>query len=129
MDGAFHVWFSTKGRAFVLEDDVARDVKRIIREIANRTAIELLELEAVGDHVHLLTRLQGKQTLSSVMHQLKGASARAILLRYPELKLATETEALWQKGYGWRKVEDKEVAGVRMYIRTQRSRPLRRTAG
>jgi putative transposase len=128
LNGVFHVWFSTKGRAFVLEDDVARDVKRILREIARRAAIDLMEVEAAGDHAHLMVRLQGKQTLSSVMHQLKGASARSILLRYPELKLATETEALWQKGYGWRKVEDKEVAGIRMYIRTQRSRPLRRTA-
>jgi putative transposase len=128
LNGVFHVWFSTKGRAFVLEDDVARDVKRILREIARRAAIDLMEVEAAGDHAHLMVRLHGKQTLSSVMHQLKGASARSILLRYPELKLATETEALWQKGYGWRKVEDKEVAGIRMYIRTQRSRPLRRTA-
>ena len=129
MDGAFHVWFSTKGRALVLEDDVAWDVKRILREIASGTAIELLELEAVGDHVHLLTRLQGKQTLSSVMHRLKGASARAMLLRYPELRLATEMDALWQKGYGWRRLGEHEIAGVRMYIRTQRSRPFRRTVG
>jgi REP element-mobilizing transposase RayT len=38
VDGAFHVWFSTKGRAFVLEGDVAWDVKRILREIASKTA-------------------------------------------------------------------------------------------
>lgn len=129
MDGAFHVWFSTKGRVFVLEEEVARDVKRVLREITRRTAIELLEVEAAGDHAHLLVRLQGKQNLSSVMHQLKGASARAMLLRYPELRLATEMDALWQKGYGWRKLDEHEIAGVRMYIRTQRSRPLRRTVG
>jgi len=114
---------------FVLEEEVARDVKRVLREIARRTGIELLEVEAAGDHAHLLIRLQGKQTLSSVMHQLKGASARAMLLRYPELRLATEMDALWQKGYGWRRLDEHEIAGVRMYIRTQRSRPLRRAVG
>jgi putative transposase len=129
VDGSFHVWFSTKRRAFILEDEIARDVKGALTEIARRAGIEMIEVEAVGDHVHLLVRLEGKETLSSVMHRLKGASAREVLLRYPELKLATEQDALWQRGYGWRRLEDNEVCGVRMYIRTLRSRPLRRISG
>jgi putative transposase len=129
VDGIFHVWFSTKGRAFILEDEVADDVKQLLREIARRARIDLLEVEAAGDHVHVLVRLRDDQTLASALHRLKGASAREILLRYPELREATGRESFWQRGYGWRRLDGEEVTGVGMYIRTQRSRPLRRNVG
>jgi putative transposase len=85
-----------------------------------------MEVEAIADHVHLLVEVTGAQTLSSIMHELKGATARAVFLKYPELKLDLAHNSLWQKGYGWRKVAHSEVPAVRSYIRTQRDRPLRR---
>ena len=125
MEGSYHVWFSTKGRKAALDGDIGDDVKRLFIETARRTGIQLMEMEAVADHVHLLVEVTGAQTLSSIMHQLKGATARAIFLKYPELKLDLAHNSLWQKGYGWRKIEIDEVSGIRNYIRTQRDRPVR----
>ena len=126
MEGLYHVWFSTKGRKPTLEGDVGDDVKRLLVETARRTGIQVLELEVVVDHAHLLVAVTGSQTLPSVMHQLKGASARYIFLKYPELKFDMGQNSFWQKGYGWRKITPAEVVGVKNYIRTQRSRPHRR---
>ena len=126
MEGIYHVWFSTKGRRAALDGDIGDEVKRLLIETARRTGIQLMEMEAVADHVHLLVLLNGTQTLSSVMHQLKGATARAIFLKYPDLKLDLHHRSFWQKGYGWRKVAPAEAPAVRSYIRTQRDRPLRR---
>jgi len=97
VEGLYHVWFSTKGRKPALEDEIGQEIKQL-----------------------------GTQTLSRAMHQLKGASARYILLKYPELRFDFGSTAFWQKGYGWRKIDPKEVHAVRHYIRTQRHRPLRR---
>jgi len=125
MEGFYHVWFSTKGRVEALEGELGDDVRQLLIEIAQRAGIQLLEAEMADDHVHLLVALSGAQTLSSAMHQLKGASARFILLKYAELKVDTGHSSFWQKGYGWRKIEPAEAPAVRYDIRTQRNRPQR----
>ena len=125
MDGYFHVWFSTKGRKEVLEGDVEQDVKAAIRAAAAGCGVDLMEVETAFDHVHLLLRLQDGQMLSWAMHRLKGASARTVLSRSPELTLHSEQRHLWQRGYGWRRVLAAEVAAVRRYIQTQPDRPHR----
>ena len=121
----YHVWFSTKGRKPALEGEIGEDVKRLIKEIAQRTAIQVLEIEAAADHAHLLLALTDGQTLPSVMHQLKGASARAVFLKYPDLRIDMKSKSFWQKDYGSREVTASEIDVVRLYIRTQSERPLR----
>ena len=125
MEGLYHVWFSTKNRKPALEGDIGETVKRLLQEIARRSRIRLVEAETMVDHAHLLIRLAGNQTLSNVMHQLKGASSRYIFLTYPDLRLDLGISSFWQKSYGWRKIDPGEVHGTRAYIRTQRQRPHR----
>jgi REP element-mobilizing transposase RayT len=59
------------------------------------------------------------------MHQLKGASAREVCKRFPELKIDMRSVSFWQKGYGYRAVSEDQIETVRRYIRTQLDRPLR----
>jgi putative transposase len=125
VEGICHVWFSTKGRRQALDGELGDDARRLLAEVAQRAGIRLLETEVAVDHVHLLVALTGTQTLSSVMHQLKGASARAIFLRHPDLKIDLGQHSFWQKGYGFRKVAPEEAARVASYIKTQINRPLR----
>jgi putative transposase len=126
MERLYHAWFSTKGRMQALDGEVGDEVKRLLIETAQRTGIRLLEVELVADHSHLLIAVTGTQTLPSVMHRLKGASARFIFLKYPELKVDFGHNSFWQKGYGWRKITPEEVPAIRQYIGTQRRRNLRR---
>jgi putative transposase len=125
MEGLYHIWFSTKGRRLALQGELGDDLRQLLIEIAKRATIRLLEIEIAADHVHLLVAVSGIQTLSSAMHQLKGATSRYIFLKYPELKVDMGHNSFWQKGYGWRKIEPAEVERVRSYIRTQGSRALR----
>jgi len=103
-------------------------MKQMLREIARNKGIHLIELELVADHAHLLVDISEGQNLPSVMHQLKGASARFIFLKYSELKIDMEGESFWQKGYGRRWVPRDQVDAVRRYIRTQRDRAYRRAS-
>jgi len=125
VEGVYHVWFSTKARKQALDGEVVEHAKRLLADAARRTGIRLLEVEVAVDHVHLLVPLTGDQTLSSVMHQLKGATARAIFLKHPDLKVVLGHHAFWQKGDGSRQVEPQQLPGTGHYIRTQASRPLR----
>ena len=96
--------------------------------MADRAGIDLLELEIAFDHVHLLLRANGRRELPSAMHQLKGATARSVFQRYPELKIDMGSNSFWQKGYGWKGVIQSQAKGLRDYIRTQALRPLWRDA-
>jgi len=125
VEGIYHVWFSTKGRKRALEGELGDDARRLLIETAQRTGIRLVEVGVTADHIHLLLALTGTQTLPSVMHQLKGASARYILLKYPDLRFDLAHNSFCQKGYGWRKTTAAEVPAVRHYVRTQIDRPLR----
>ena len=121
----YHVWFSTKGRQEALQGELGDDARRLLTETAQRAGIRLLEVEVAVDHVHLLVALAEGQTLPSVMHQLKGATARSVFLKYPELKSDLRHNSFWQKGYGSRRLDPSEVLGVRRYMRTQGATPLR----
>ena len=125
MESIYHVWFSTKGRKQLLDGELGEDARRLLIETAERTRIHLLEVEVLADHAHLLVALTRNQTLPSVMHQLKGTSARYTFLKYPDLRFDLGHNSFWQKGYGWRKIRLTEVPAERNYIRTQRDRPLR----
>jgi putative transposase len=125
VEGLYHVWFSIKGRKQALEGELGGDARRLLIETAQRMGIRLVEVEVTADHAHLLVALTGTQTLPSVMHQLKGASARYIFLKYPDLRFDLGHNSFWQKGYGWHKITPAEVPAVRHYIRAQGDQPLR----
>ena len=122
---AFHVWFSTKGRRPALVDVIRDSVEASFQEIAHRTGINILEMLAIEDHVHLLLSLPPGQNLATAMHDLKGATARLVYQRFPELRLDMGSNSFWQKGYGYRLVPPDQTEVVRQYIRTQERRPLR----
>ena len=121
----YHVWFSTKARKEALQGELGDDARRLLTETAQRAGIRRLEDDMAVDHVHLLVALAEGQTLPSVMHQLKGATARSVFLKYPELKSDLGHISFWQKGYGSCRLDASEVPGVRRYTRTQGATPLR----
>lgn len=121
-----HVWFSTKYRLGALENpQIARLVVETMRAVAVRTGVDIVEIETAVDHMHLLLRLEENQQLSVVMHDLKGASSRAIHAADSDLQLDMGTFALWQRGYGSRIVPPSQLDTVKRYIRSQMDRPLR----
>jgi putative transposase len=122
----YHVWFSTKGRKPALVDEIDEMVRATLIEIASRTNVKIVEMETALDHVHLLLSLNAGQKLPVVIHDLKGASAREVFRRFPELRLDMKSNVFWQKSYGARRVPVDEQDTVREYIRTQSDRPLRR---
>lgn len=121
----YHVWFGTKRRIPALQGEVANEVRRLLQENASRARTRLLDLETALDHVHLVLAVPAEGGLSPVMHQIKGATSRALFLKYPDLKNDMHESALWQKGYSFRRLQPEDVPAARQYVRTQLSRPLR----
>jgi putative transposase len=115
----YHVWFSPRGRKWLLQGDVEQTVKRLLPEVAQSKGIELLACETMVDHVHLLLRLNTGQSLSKAMNLLKGISARRVLQQFPELALDAHLKHFWQKRYGYKSVPPEAVPNVVRYIQSQ----------
>jgi putative transposase len=116
------VWLATRRRKWLLQGDVGERIKVLLREIAAATGIDLLAVETMVDHVHLLIRLDEGRSLSSCIHRLKGASARRIFEEMSELRLDAHTEHFWQKRFASKPVPSEAVETVRRYIDTQKER-------
>jgi len=81
----FHVWFSVKYRLDALQGENRDVVLATFANVARAAAINLMEVEAIHDHVHMLLNVKDEQTLSTAMKRLKGASAREIFEQVPFL--------------------------------------------
>jgi REP-associated tyrosine transposase len=109
----------------VLVEEIRETVLSLFKLNADKVGVRLVEIEAIEDHVHLLVELRADQTLSRVMHRIKGATAREVRSKYPELGLDMASNSFWQKSFGARPVPPNQVEVVKHYIRTQVERPLR----
>ena len=118
--GVYYVWFSPRRRKAALQGPIDTTVREAIHRIAAEHAIELLEMETRWDHVHLLLRLPPQLTLARAMQYLKGISAHTVFLAFPELKLDLGHEHLWQRGYGYRRIDRAAIRRVAEYIRNHR---------
>jgi|SRR4051812_40733817 len=115
----YHVWFATRQRKWLLQGDIQDAARTQFDEIAARHCIELLEREAIVDHVHMLIVTPDKAALSKALHLLKGASSRALFLKYPSIKLDAHTNSFWQVGFGSKIIPPAREQQVREYIRNQ----------
>ena len=123
MQQVYHVWFATRRRRWLLQGEVEGRIKALLADTAAQHDIDLLALETMIDHVHLLIRLKANQNLSKCLNLLKGASARRIFQEMPDIKLDAQADHFWQKRFGSKLVPLGAVPTLRRYIETQKERP------
>ena len=66
------------------------ELKDILRNIAAQNRLEVITVEVMPDHVHLLLSATPQQAIPDFVKALKGACARRMFVAYPQLK-----EKLW----------------------------------
>ena len=119
---AYHVWFATKRRKWLLQGEVDTATKAFIREAAREHEIDLLECETAVDHVHLLLRLPKNQAIPKALNLLKGISSRKLHEAFPELKLDSGSNHFWQRGYAYKVVDPGSLESRLQYVKTQKER-------
>jgi REP element-mobilizing transposase RayT len=68
------------------------------------------------DHVHLFLSAPPTVAPSEIAHQLKGATARAVFQRFPEIKNQLWGVAFWSRSYYVGSVGDMSLVVVLKYI-------------
>jgi putative transposase len=111
-----HVDWSTLGREVVFGATDDAWLSEFLTRAAADLGCEALAVGNAGDHVHLLVCLAPVLALCELVRKVKGGSAHAWNLRFPERRLR------WQGGYWARSVHPHDLDELRSYVLEQRRR-------
>ena len=98
----YHVVWCPKYRRSVLTDGpkcgaVDTRLKEIIAQVCVERGAELIELETMPDHVHLLVGVDPQYGIHRFIKQIKGRSSRLLRDEFPRLRRRLPT--LWTNSY------------------------------
>ncbi len=118
----YHVVFCPKYRRKVLTGAIAERLKVIIQELAAESESEVLEMEVMPDHVHLLVEVPPQYGIAKFVRMCKGRSSRVLREEFPALKSRLPT--LWTHSSFISTVGGAPLSTVKQYIQQQqRSEP------
>ena len=115
----YHVIWCPKYRRPVLVDQIEYRLKEIIQDIANNHDSEILELEVMPDHVHLLVEVDPQYGVHKLIKSMKGVSSRTLRAEFPALKSRLPT--LWSNSYFVSTVGGAPLEIVKQYIENQKN--------
>lgn len=110
-----HLVWGTWDRLPLLVGDREREVYRCIEETCRASAVEVLALGGVSDHVHLVVRLPATFAVATLMKQIKGTSSHLATHA-----LARSQFFKWQGGYGAFSASAKGLPALCAYVRNQK---------
>lgn len=117
-DCLYHIVIAPKYRKKILYGDVRVQIGKILRKLAERKGVRVLEGTACPDHVHLVLSIPPKYSVAHVMGFLKGKSAIMIHNSFPRKKFTLGQKSFWSGGYFVRTAGiDREI--VEKYVRDQ----------
>jgi putative transposase len=109
-----HLVFSTKDRRRLLRDQDRGQFHSYITGILKRKESPLIEINSLGDHVHVLYMQSKNHPLAKVVEAVK-ASSSGWLRR----KNRAYSNFAWQAGYAAFSVSQSHLGAVRAYIQGQ----------
>lgn len=114
----YHVVWCPKYRRKVLINGVDERLKVIIQEVILELNAELLEMEIMDDHVHLLVSVDPQFGIHKLVKRIKGVSSRILREEFPWLK--SKIPALWTNSYFVSTVGGATLEVVKKYIEDQK---------
>ena len=114
----YHVVWCTKYRRTVLTDIVQEELKAIILEICIKRKSEILALELMVDHVHLLIEVDPQYGIHKLIKEIKGRSSH--FLRKNHKHLRTRLPTLWTNSYFVSTVGGAPLSIIKQYIKDQK---------
>ena len=115
----YHIIWCPKYRRKVLHNNIALRLKEIINQVINETNSELIEMEVVEDHVHLLVECDPQFGIHRLIKKIKGLSSR--LLRHEFKELRTRLPTLWSNSYFVSTVGGAPLSIIKQYIENQKN--------
>lgn len=115
----YHVVWCPKYRRKVLVGGVDVRLKELIAEICNDLHVDVIEVEIMPDHVHLLIEVDPQFGIHRTVKQIKGRTSRILRQEYAWLRSRLPT--LWTNSYFVSTVGGAPLSAIKQYIENQKS--------
>lgn len=115
----YHVVWCPKYRRKVLVDGVDVRLKELINEICCEFHIDIIEMEVMPDHVHLLIEVDPQFGIHKAVKQIKGRTSH--VLRQEYVRLRSRIPTLWTNSYFVSTTGDMSLSAIKQYIENQKN--------
>jgi putative transposase len=115
----YHVVWCPKYRRKVLVGKIEARLKELIQETCLELQSELIELEIMPDHVHLLLEVDPQFGVHKLIKAIKAKTSRILRKEFKEL--TTKLPTLWTNAYFISTVGGAPLAIIKQYIQNQKT--------
>lgn len=115
----YHVIFCPKYRRSVLVDGIEIRLKELILEKQKEYGYEVLDMDTMPDHVHLLLDIDPKKDVVTVVNMIKGYTSHELRKEFSTLRSKLPT--LWTHSKFISSVGSVTLEVVKKYIEEQKS--------
>ena len=115
----YHVVWCPKYRRPVLVDGVEVRLKELIEITCASLNVEIIELEIMPDHVHLLMEVDPQFGIHKAVKSFKGYTSGILRQEFPYLK--TKMPTLWTNSYFVSTVDGAPLEVIKQYIENKKT--------
>lgn len=115
----YHIVWTPKYRRPVLQNGIDERLKSIIQDLCKELECELLAVEILPDHVHVLAEVDPQFGIHRFVKTLKGKSSHILRSEFPALKSRLPT--LWSNSYFVSTVGGAPLAVIKQYVESQKN--------
>lgn len=119
-DCKYHVVFCPKYRRKVLIAPIDTRLEALFAEKATEIQAEIVEMEIMPDHVHLLIKCDPQYGIHKVVKQLKGYTSKVLRDEFKSLK--SRLPSLWTNSYFVATIGTVQPDVIKKYIEEQKAR-------
>lgn len=116
----YHVIFCPKYRRKVLKNNVEIRLKEIFNDIAKQYKFNILEMEIMEDHVHLLIDCNPRFGIMQCINKLKGISSKILRNEFP-VEIKQKIPTVWTRSSFISTVGSVSLETVKQYIENQKN--------
>lgn len=115
----YHIVWCPKYRRKVLIGDVETRLKELLIESCSNMNVDIIEMELMPDHVHLLIEVDPQFGVHKAIKNMKGRTSKILRDEFPHLK--TKLPTLWTNSYFVSTVGGAPLSVIKQYIENQKT--------
>ncbi len=115
----YHVIFCPKYRRKVFKEEHQKRLKEIFLDVADKWEFNIIEMEIMEDHVHLLLECNPRFGIMKCIHKLKGISSNLMFKEFDDIRSKLPT--VWTRSAFISTVGTVSLDAVKKYIEDQKN--------
>jgi putative transposase len=115
----YHIVWCPKYRRKVLVGAIAERLKELIVHRCKEISADIIEMEIMPDHVHLLIEVDPQFGINKAVRSIKGFSSHTLRKEFKEL--TTRLPTLWTNSYFVSTVGGAPLNVIKKYIESQKT--------